>query len=179
MGRRCARSCLRSRLSRCCPRSEILETRRLLATVIVNTLKDESTPGDGLTSLREAIGVSASGGMIAFQSGLVGTILLGGKELAINKSLTFTGPGADKLAISGGSLTGSVALGGGRGGLRTLLAGSGMGGAIYSAKALTISATSFSSNSAMGGLTAGLGSGAAANGGALALATTAGSTISG
>src|SRR2546421_1613642 len=105
MARRWARSCFRSRLSRCCPQSEILETRRLLATVIVNTLKDESAPGDGLTSLREAIGVSASGGTIAFASGLVGTIVLGGKELGISKSLTFTGPGADKLAISGNSLS--------------------------------------------------------------------------
>lgn len=85
-------------------RFEPLESRRLLS-VTVDTLVDENN-GIGVgagTSLREAIAVAASGDTIDFS--VTGTINLSvgttnsTKHLAINKSLTIAGPGANLLTI--------------------------------------------------------------------------------
>jgi len=75
-------------------------------TMVVNMLNDERdgdiTPGD--VSLREAIESIASGGVITFEDGLEGTILLNQAlgQLSINRTLRIEGPGSELLTISGG-----------------------------------------------------------------------------
>ena len=76
---------------------EVLEVRRLLATVIVNTLADE-TLANATTSLREAIAATAE--TVAFAPALAGSIVLN-SELVIGNDLTIVGPGAAKIEISG------------------------------------------------------------------------------
>src|SRR5262245_48228179 len=78
------------------PRLEALEDRFLPSTLTVLNLND-SGPG----SLRQTIANAASGDTINFQPGLSGTIGLTSGEIAVNKNLTITGPGAGVLAISG------------------------------------------------------------------------------
>jgi CSLREA domain-containing protein len=70
---------------------------------LVNSLAD---PGDGVCSnsectLREAIAAAQNGDRITFKSNLIGTIGLTAGELVVEKTLTFEGPGADRLAVSG------------------------------------------------------------------------------
>ena len=67
----------------------------------VDTLTDESdgSCSDGDCSLRDAIALAAVGDEIEFS--VSGTITLTLGELALNKSMTITGPGAANLAISG------------------------------------------------------------------------------
>jgi predicted outer membrane repeat protein len=79
-------------------RFEPLEDRRLLA-ITVDTLADEiDGPGVGAgTSLREAIAAATPGEAIHFS--VSGTITLEHGELAIDKSLSIFGPGADELTI--------------------------------------------------------------------------------
>src|SRR5688572_18968017 len=79
---------------------EALEVRRLLATVIVNTLADE-TLANLTTSLREAISMAAAGDSIAFATSLAGTVTLADGELVIDKGLSITGPGWSKVTVSG------------------------------------------------------------------------------
>ncbi len=94
---------------------EGLESRRLLATITVTSLADNLVV-DELVTLREAIQAantnkSVDGSTageagptidtIEFQSGLTGTITLGGTRLEINDDLTINGPGAATLTISG------------------------------------------------------------------------------
>jgi hypothetical protein len=76
------------------PRVEGLENRCLLTTVTNLTDHD---PG----SLRDAIAITSSGGVVDFQPGLTGTITLITGELAISKDLTITGPGATVITVSG------------------------------------------------------------------------------
>jgi CSLREA domain-containing protein len=76
-----------------------MEVRRLLSTVVVDTLADE-TLANSTTSLREAIQLAAAGDTVAFKSGLAGTVTLGGQQLLIDKNLTISGPGANVLGIS-------------------------------------------------------------------------------
>ncbi len=74
---------------------------------IVSILEDEND-GDfstGDLSLREAIALAESGETIAFDSNLSGgTITLALGELAIDKSLTIQGLGAENILIDGGGL---------------------------------------------------------------------------
>ena len=77
---------------------EPLEVRRLLSTVVVNTLQDV-TANDGKTSLREAVAAANSGDTVSFATSLSGIITLDGGELSINKNLSIVGPGANKLGI--------------------------------------------------------------------------------
>src|SRR5262245_22010245 len=78
-------------------RFEPLEERRLLS-ITVNTLIDVNA-NDGLTTLREAIAASPSGGTIDFS--VTGTINLSSLgQITINKSLTISGPGANLLTIN-------------------------------------------------------------------------------
>src|SRR5438128_12472346 len=61
------------------PRLEALEDRMVPCTLGVNSAVDETIPGDGLLSLREAISAANSGDKIVFDSGLSGlTISLTG-----------------------------------------------------------------------------------------------------
>jgi hypothetical protein len=83
------------------PRLELLEDRRLPSTLTVANNLDS-----GSGSLRAEIAAARSGDTIVFASSLNGqTINLTSGELVINKSLTVQGPGAGKLAISGGGLS--------------------------------------------------------------------------
>jgi hypothetical protein len=76
------------------PQVELLEQRRLLATV---TNLNNSGPG----SLRQAIIDTPSGGTVDFAGGLTGTITLAGANLPITKDLNIFGPGATLLTVSG------------------------------------------------------------------------------
>src|SRR4051812_43467298 len=81
-------------------RFEPLEDRRLLATIPVTTMTDENN-GTGLVSLREAVGLANTGDTITFS--VNGTIqLVGGSgfgQIAIGKSITIQGPGANLLTV--------------------------------------------------------------------------------
>src|SRR5438128_5600138 len=80
------------------PRLELLEGRDVPSTLTVLNNHDS-----GAGSLRDAIGHAHDSDTIVFDPGLAGqTIALTSDELAINKSLDIEGPGADKLAVSGG-----------------------------------------------------------------------------
>lgn len=70
------------------------------ADFTVTTLADESdgSCSDGDCSLRDAIDLSPAGSNIQF--GVAGTIALNA-PLVINKSLTLSGPGADRLMLDG------------------------------------------------------------------------------
>jgi predicted outer membrane repeat protein len=94
------------------PRFEPLETRDMLAVLTVNSLLDNTTGGDGLVTLREAIIASntdaatdlaetgSGADIIQFTGGLSGTITLAGAlELVISDSVTIDGPGAASITI--------------------------------------------------------------------------------
>lgn len=96
---------------------EPLESRSLLATIIVTSLADE-VASDGQVTLREALQAantnasvdgSAAGqaaptlDKIVFAEGLIGTISLVNGELSPQETVAIEGPGPDFLAISGGS----------------------------------------------------------------------------
>jgi hypothetical protein len=87
------------------PILEPLDPRLLLsATFTVNTLIDDSTPEDGVLSLREAVekaNTTAGADIIAFSTGLTGTIKLTNGQLDILDDLTINGPGARVLSVSG------------------------------------------------------------------------------
>lgn len=71
------------------------------ASFVVTNLNDSGTG-----SLRAAIAnsnASSTGGVITFQAGLTGTILLTTGTLTINRSTKIIGPGASLLAIDGGN----------------------------------------------------------------------------
>jgi predicted outer membrane repeat protein len=90
---------------------EALENRWVPTTLHVTTTLDTGDAGDG--SLRGEIAQAQKGDTIDFNIPITDrgynsstgtwTITLGSGELVINKSLTITGPGADKLKISDGS----------------------------------------------------------------------------
>src|SRR5437773_2320166 len=79
---------------------EAMEIRRLLSTVVVNTLADE-TIANSTRSLREAIASAVAGDTIQFLAGLSGSINLAKGELLIAKNLTISGPGAGTIKING------------------------------------------------------------------------------
>ena len=87
----------RARRTRLVPRLDVLEGRALLSTRTVTTAADAG-PG----SLRRAVLDSAPGGLIVFDPGLNGSTIVLANQVVIDKDLTIEGPGADKLAISGG-----------------------------------------------------------------------------
>lgn len=103
-------------------RLELLEERATPAILTVNSLLDNSIPGDGLVTLREAIqahnngtttdlGQTATGNDTIDLRALNGTITLTQGELAVNfftsgsftTSLDLLGSGASQLTISGGN----------------------------------------------------------------------------
>ncbi|MBN1428737.1 MAG: hypothetical protein JXB07_10150 [Anaerolineae bacterium] len=73
------------------------------AALEVDTLVDENdhSCADGDCSLRDAVEVAGSGDTITFS--VKGTIALTGGEISIDKNLSIAGPGAKRLAISGGN----------------------------------------------------------------------------
>ncbi len=138
---------------------EQLEARLVPTAYTVTTL------ADGVAgSLRDAIThANADHGTdtVNFKPGLTGTIVLSGGELHITDDLTITGPGADKLTVSGNNnsriftvdqgqtvtISGLTIEGGN--------AGSGDGGGLDNFGKVTVSNSVFTSNSAYvgGGLT--------------------------
>ena len=75
-------------------RLDVLEDRTLPSTFTVMNLNDGG-PG----SLRA--GIASGDNIIVFANELHGTITLTSGELLISNSVTITGPGANKLAVSG------------------------------------------------------------------------------
>src|SRR5690349_12557512 len=80
---------------------ELLEDRRVLAILTVNTLVDENNGvGTGGISLREAVAAANSGDTINFSvTGTINLINTGAGHIVINKNLTIQGPGANQLTI--------------------------------------------------------------------------------
>src|SRR5262249_42489568 len=89
------------------PHFETMEDRRMLAVLTVNSLADNTTGGDGLVTLREAIIASNNDALtdlgqtgsdvdtIQFAPGLTGTITLAGaSQLTITDGVIINGPGA-------------------------------------------------------------------------------------
>jgi len=87
---------------------EALDQRLLLsATLVVNTLDDETTPDDNLFSLREAVtqaNTAPGPDTISFDATLTGSIKLIYGQLDIADDLTIAGPGVKRLAVSGNGL---------------------------------------------------------------------------
>ncbi|MFO0846309.1 MAG: hypothetical protein U0797_28695 [Gemmataceae bacterium] len=77
---------------------EVLEGRVVLSTLTVLNINDSGTG-----SLRQAILDATAGDTIAFQPGLTGTIPLS-DTLTLDKNLIISGPGRDRLTVSGGGL---------------------------------------------------------------------------
>ena len=82
----------------------------LTATSMVVTELSDAKDGDesgGHVSLREAIDTIGADGVITFAAGLQGTIIIDPLKgpLAIKRSVTLIGPGAETLSISGGDTT--------------------------------------------------------------------------
>jgi hypothetical protein len=150
LGKYARRQCRSSRSrSRFRPWCEVLEDRRLLATITVTTNADGAgvfTPGANPTdtTLRGAIANANSGDTITFAASLNGqTITLGGTELAFSKSLTITGPGASQLTVSGGNASRIFNIGGGTVNISGLNLTGGndatvSGGAIFNSGTLTL-----------------------------------------
>src|SRR5262245_62050577 len=91
----------RRRPARRCPPLEQLEGRMVLSAFHVSTLAD-----GGAGSLRDAVAQAnarAGADTIDFQPGLAGTIALTGGELDVTDDLAITGPGAERLTVSGGN----------------------------------------------------------------------------
>ena len=83
---------------------EQLEDRRMLATFTVTNLDDApvAMAGEAPGTLRQAVfdaNATEEADVIEFQNGLTGTILLTGGELAITRTLSIDGPGANLLTI--------------------------------------------------------------------------------
>ena len=128
--------------------SRRMEDRRLLSTFMVTNLNDS-----GAYSLRA--GIQSGDATIAFAPGLHGTITLK-SALPITGSVTFNGPGADRLSVSGndtyqvfdisGSASVSIA------GLTITegLANSGGGILLQGSAALSISNCTLTDNEALG-----------------------------
>jgi hypothetical protein len=70
---------------------------------VTNNTDDPVTPAAG--SLRRVIADSISGDTIQFAPEVNGAIILGGTEIALDKSLAIEGPGAANLAISANGLS--------------------------------------------------------------------------
>jgi CSLREA domain-containing protein len=86
----------------------ILEDRTLLAAIVVNSLADNTTGGDGLTTLREAVlAANASAGVdtISFASGLNGTISLTQGQMSITDTVRITGNGTANTIVDGQNLS--------------------------------------------------------------------------
>jgi hypothetical protein len=111
----------------------------------------------GAGSLRAAIQLATNNALVDFAPGLEGAIVLT-SELAINKSLTISGPGATVLAVSGGNTSrvfnitsGSVSISGLA--IRDGVAptANAKGGGVFNSTSLVLSNCALVSNLALGG----------------------------
>src|SRR5258708_5819713 len=78
------------------PALERLEARELFTVRLVPTPLD-GTPRPG--SLRAQLAACNDGDSVEYVPGLAGVSYLAAGQLAINKSISITGPGADRLSI--------------------------------------------------------------------------------
>jgi hypothetical protein len=135
---------------------EVLETRNLLSTWLVDHLTDDLV-GSGLNgSLRYCIIQAAAGDRITF--GVQGTITLTNGQLAISRNLDLEGPGAGQLAVSGNPYSRVFDIGGGvtvtiagltiANGRAWDFPGAYFGGGIYNTGTLTVSACTITGNTA-------------------------------
>lgn len=90
--------------------SEKLENRQLLSAITVTSIADNTSSGDGQTTLREALiqaNADPDHDTISFDTALFSgnTISLTGSALPITSSLTIEGPGARNLQINGSTLS--------------------------------------------------------------------------
>ena len=84
------------------PQLEPLEDRQMLSITTVNSPYDNTTPDDGLITLREAIRDAGSGDEISFDFSSfpgIDTITLNGSQLEITKNVTIDGSGVPSLTI--------------------------------------------------------------------------------
>ncbi len=133
-------------------RIESLEARQML-TVTVNTLADV-VDSDPLTmSLREAIAHPTDNSIDFDQSLNGGRIVLTQGSLSITKPITISGPGADKLAIDAAGASRVMSFGGGLSNVMmvsglTITGGNatGGGGGVYNAANLTLDSVDVSGN---------------------------------
>ncbi len=87
-----------ARRRRFAPALDALECRALLSTLVVSNANDS-----GAGSLRQQIADASGGDTITFSNKVKGqTITLTSGELNVTSSITIQGPGAGKLAVSGG-----------------------------------------------------------------------------
>ena len=108
----------RPRLASRRARFELLEDRHLLAILTVNSALDNTTAGNGLVTLREAIiaantnattDLGQTGGgadTIQFAPNVTGSIALLLGQLTITEALTVDGPGRDVLTINAQQVSG-------------------------------------------------------------------------
>jgi CSLREA domain-containing protein len=133
---------------------EVIEARRLLSTIIVNTLADESV-ANSTTSLREAIAAAVAGDTVKFQAGMSGTITLSSGALVVGKNLTVVGPGAAAIKISGNDASRVLDIAAGvnvsLSGLTFIHGRAEMGGGIRNAGALSLTKCALTNNAAIGG----------------------------
>jgi RHS repeat-associated protein len=123
----------------------------MLTAYTVNSLLDNTTAGDGFTTLREAIAAASSTTTETINFSVAGTIHLN-SELAINKSIVVQGPGQDLLTISGDNQSRVFNVGGGKtvtlSGLTVAGGGNvGTGAGIYNAGNLTLDHVRVTENS--------------------------------
>ncbi len=81
------------------PQLLALEDRNLPSTFTVKNLHDSG--GDSLRAAIIAANANPGADTIVFAHGLTGTIKLTSGELSITDAVTISGPGADKLTVSG------------------------------------------------------------------------------
>ena len=162
-------------------------------SLVVTITDDVVNPLDNQTSLREALAYAATlsgpqtitfssstaNGATNFFDGAAHTIILSGSQLTINSSVQIEGPGADRLTLSGNSVSRHFRVSSGTSRLTGLTLSQGRdpssdgGGAIFvqSGTTLTVDACAISGNTTFGG-----GGGAIRNEGTLSVQN---STISG
>jgi hypothetical protein len=148
------------------PALEALEDRTLPSTLLVTNLNDSSNATSGDGSLRGEVAAAHSGDTIQFAPGLTGgTIILGGSELLLTRSLSILGPttGAAGITIDGNHTSRIFEVQGGASHVSVTLQhltlqngyafGSGsaaQGGAIYNQGALTLNGVTVLNNNAQG-----------------------------
>ena len=123
-------------------------------STFAGTLTVTSTADTGAGSLRAAIAAAAAGDVIRFDPSLNGQDIVLASQLSVTRELGIEGPGADKIAISGGNrtriffATAPLTLSG-----LTLKNGLGDGAALYVLRArATVISCSFTDNSAPNGV---------------------------
>ena len=143
------------------------ESQTIIPSFVVDTALDVVNPGDGKTSLREAIAFAnaSPGHTITFDPAVfpaagTTTIPLAGDAahgtLTLRSDVTILGPGAKALAITGGGLTSDFNVFTVEAGVQAALSGvtvtrghfSGKGGGIFSSGILTLTDCDITSNTA-------------------------------